>query len=289
MEEYKAPIMANPTPTGTVVDIAHCEKGGTHKSTGTSIKVDIMRSMTGHRVGFIDGDEGNHSTYDRFASKDEDGRIIDAADEMEELVNGAWLVNLRSPNGRAKLLEAIEYGNLDYLLADGPGGADSNFGDIFGEGFKPSDFVDSLKEVNAELVFNVPLVAGNKKAVESIANLRETFRGVDGVRYVATMSGWGNPISDNVVDPRFSLWLNSKTRKSMIDDGVLAELRINEINEQIMAKFDQAPFPISILITPGIDKRYGIGIRERQALRTMRDNVFEQMKSDPSLKALYRL
>lgn len=266
----------------TTLLLVMSRKGGVRKTTTVAYLADILRE-TSASVGVLDGDLKIHGTYQRFAQRNEAGEFLD--DQSQSLTSGAWISDLRDVKGRAKILEAVEQAP-DFLIVDSAGGADDNFGDIFGAGFEPSDFVDTLDEMDAGVVFACPILPDDEDTIRSMKSIAESFAGLP-VFHIAVLSGWA--ASGDETDARFSMWLNSKTRRSLAESGNFAEIRVNNLPDEIMAKVRETPLPFSQIIDPKAGEKYGINVWTRQSIKKVRTSVQRQMAAVPGLKEIFGL
>ncbi len=264
----------------TTLLLVMSRKGGVRKTTTVAYLADILRE-TAASVGVLDGDLKIHGTYQRFAQRDGNGEFLDD----QNLTSGAWISDLRDVKGRAKILEAVEQA-LDFLIVDSAGGADDNFGDIFGAGFEPSDFIDTLDEMDTGVVFVCPVLPDDEDTIRSVKAIAESFEGLP-VFFITVLSGWA--ASGDETDARFGMWLNSKTRSSLVEEGKLAELKVNNLPDEIMATVRETAVPFSQIIDPGAGNRLGINIWTRQSLKKVRASIQRQMSAVPALKEIFGL
>jgi hypothetical protein len=269
----------------TTLLLVMSNKGGVRKTTTVAYLADILRE-TSASVGILDGDLKIHGTYQRFAELDDQGQFL----ENQSLTSGAWISDLRDVKGRAKILEAIEQ-EPDFLIVDSAGGADDNFGDIFGDGFEPSDFIETLTDMDARVVFVCPVLPDDDDTIRSVKTIAKSFEGLP-VFFLIVLSGWA--ASGDADDSRYSLWMGSKVRQSLVDSGNFAELKVNNLPDEIMVTVRETPAPFSKIvdqtaINPKKGEKYSINIWTRQSLKKVRASIQRQMAAVPALKEIFGL
>src|SRR5690606_13470185 len=104
---------------------------------------------------------------------------------------------------------------------------------------------------------------------------------------IAVLSGWA--ASGEETDTRFSMWLNSKTRTALAEGGKLAELKVNNLPDEIMATVRETPLPFSQIIDPAAGSKLGINVWTRQSLKKVRASIQRQMAAVPGLKEIFGL
>jgi len=269
----------------TTLLLVMSRKGGVRKTTTVAYLADILRE-TSASVGVLDGDLKIHGTYQRFAQRNDEGEFLDD----QSLTSGAWISDLRDVKGRAKILEAVEQAP-DFLIVDSAGGADDNFGDIFGAGFDPSDFIDTLDDMDAGVVFVCPVLPDDEDTIRSVKAISQSFEGLP-VSFIIVLSGWA--ASGDETDARFAMWMASNTRNGLLEAGKLSELKVNNLPDEIMVTVRETPAPFSQIINqtaadPKTGEKLSTNIWTRQSLKKVRASIQRQMSSVPALKGIFGL
>lgn len=152
-------------PPRTIAAFITSSKGGPGKSTAASLLLDNWRSA-GHAVAAYDADANNASLVQHFGTRNLDGRLIDVQDP----VKGVSLVNVREPDSRDELLNAVERMHAR-ILVDLPGGGAEDVANVL-----PSadDFFGAFLEHDIQPI--VAIVLSNvKSSAASVASTIETF------------------------------------------------------------------------------------------------------------------
>lgn len=152
-------------PPRTIAAFITSSKGGPGKSTAASLLLDNWRSA-GHAVAAYDADANNASLVQHFGTRNLEGRLID----IQDPVKGVSLVNVREPDSRDELLNAVERMHAR-ILVDLPGGGAEDVANVL-----PSadDFFGAFLEHDIQPI--VAIVLSNvKSSAASVASTIETF------------------------------------------------------------------------------------------------------------------
>lgn len=152
-------------PPRTIAAFITSSKGGPGKSTLASLLLDYWRSG-GHTVAAYDADANNASLVQHFGTRNLEGRLIDVQDP----VKGVALVNVREPDSRDELLNAVERVQ-GRILVDLPGGGAEDVANVL-----PSadDFFGAFLDHDIQPVVAI-VISNVKSSAASVASTIETF------------------------------------------------------------------------------------------------------------------
>lgn len=152
-------------PPRTIAAFITSSKGGPGKSTAASLLLDNWRSA-GHAVAAYDADANNASLVQHFGTRNLEGRLIDVQDP----VKGVSLVNVREPDSRDELLNAVERMHAR-ILVDLPGGGAEDVANVL-----PSadDFFGAFLEHDIQPIVAI-VISNVKSSAASVASTIETF------------------------------------------------------------------------------------------------------------------
>lgn len=282
------------------IAIGASKVGSVGKSFLACVQAEIMRSNPDFRTALIDGDahdENCNQTFRKLFGLREggalDGDLLPADDN--DYFTGCRTVNLRKANAKSgdEIIGAMEQG-ANRIYVDGAGGSEANFGKLIMEdNGDPEIFISTLQELDYDLTLVIPLLGGSKgRAADASDSLKfyfDTYGHFENVHFHVFLSQWNSDKIDNVSDPDFLYWFNSKLRPKMLETGRLHETRLMSLAPdvfKVIADFTTLELgaPLSKLIDPAFAQANGISLRHRIALKRARDFFITQCAADPFLK-----
>jgi hypothetical protein len=141
-------------------------KGGPGKSTAASLLLDNWRSQNLATHAY-DADASNASLVQHYGTKGLDGRLID----LQDPVKGCALVNVRQPNSRDELLNAVERAKAARILVDLPGGGAEDVASVLPNA---DDFFQAFIDYGFEPVVGI-VISHVKASAAAVAATIETF------------------------------------------------------------------------------------------------------------------
>lgn len=263
------------------------DKGGVGKTLAASFLADILRSDSRYKdcTALVDGDEKVRKFIERFGTRVADGGLLNPSDNNP--LTGCRLVDLRSmDNCSAEIMGLLESG-ARRILVDGAGGSETNYGKLLRPTAKPEEFTEFLGEESISTTFFAPIMPDDDSTILSLAQLYAKYRGDRGVFFVPILNRWNGDVGGE--DPHFADWMNSKTRRSMLEAGNMAEIKIGAVYEDVMARVRDVPVPFSVLTDKDHGQALGIDMRTRRAIKNARSEIVDQIASSPALKEIFGL
>ncbi|WP_395517825.1 P-loop NTPase family protein [Pseudorhizobium flavum] len=268
------------------MSVSASDKGGVGKTLIAQMFADIMRTEGNYKAStaLIDGDEKVRKFIERFGSRDAEGGLLPP--EGNDALTGCRLVDLRSmDNSSAEIMSIMESG-AKRILIDGAGGSESNYGKLLRPTARPEEFTEFMEEEGISANFIAPIVPDDDSTILSVAQLYAKYKENAGVFFTVVLNRWSGVDGQ---DPHFADWMNSKTRKAMVEAGNLAEIKLSAIYEDVMAKVRDCPVPFSVLMDKEHGQALGIDMRTRRAIKNARSEVIQQILANPVLKEIVGL
>lgn len=267
--------------------VSSSDKGGVGKTFIAQMFGDILRTDSSFKyaTALIDGDEKVRKFIERFGSRDAGGDLLDPSEN--DALAGCRLVDLRSmDNSSAEIMNVMESG-AKRILIDGAGGSETNYGKLLRPTAKPEEFTEFMADEGISANFITPIVPDDDSTILSVAQLYGKYKGDTGVFFTVVLNRWSGDLDGQ--DPHFADWMNSKTRKAMIEAGNMAEIKVSAVYEDVMAKVRDCPVPFSVLSDKDHGQALGIDMRTRRAIKNARAEVIQQIQAHPVLKEIVGL
>ncbi|MEN3145323.1 hypothetical protein ABDF71_25355 [Ochrobactrum sp. WV_118_8] len=277
--------------------------GGIGKSRDSTETVDILRSSSSLTTIAIDGDSdeplANETLYKTMGNREGGnhfGALLPASEQ--DPYTGVLTVNLRKANARSGDVIFNAMGTeADRIWVDGAGGSEPNFGKLLMEdNGDPEFFVETISEAGYGLVISLIALPSNhsrcEDAAESIRYYFELYGSFPSVHFVVTMNMWGSEKLDDMGDPSFAYWYNSKTRKAMMESGRLSEIKMPSLAKDMFKIFGdfaskECGAPLSKIIDKDFAQANGVPFRQRSTIARTRVIYMKQIEADPFLKHFF--